>query len=476
MLEAAVPSIELPLATAAAVSQSGSRPDPVAFERSLGPLVGPEGPFSAAALWQAGDDAPAAALGEESALAAMSPTDRNIFLKGVTVGQGLRVVDFLEGEPARLGYGYTPPGSDAVYVVYAEQALPANRTAVPQADSSFKGMDYALYLGPGHDDEELMVASTPDLPLTGRTAEVSVEFGDRELVLVASPTEELGGGLLAALPWLVLGTGAVLAMGGARLVDRLERRSEVAMRLADDNARLNQERQEASAALQRSLLPDHLPEIEGFETAAVYTTGVAGTEVGGDWYDVVPADGHVVAVVGDVSGRGLPAAAVMASLRYGMRVPAANGEAPDAILTDVDRLGLASRHGHFATVLCTAVDCHERRLTVCNAGHPPPLLLSAGTAAWVQTTVQPPLGVVAGGTTYTSDVVELPLAGTLVFMTDGLFERRGESVDVGRHRVLEFALTLGEMPIDELVQRIVDHFGAATSSDDTAVLALRWRR
>ena len=475
VLEAAVPSIELPLATAAAVSELDGQPDAAAFERSLGPLVGADGPFVSAALWRPGDAAPAAVLGEQSGLATIPKTDRDLFLNSAVVAGGLNVFDLLPNDPARLGYGYTPPGLGAAFVVYAEQALPSDRTAVPQADSAFKGMDYALYLGTGQSDEELLVASTADLPLKGRTAEVSVEFGDTQLLLVESPTEELGGGLLAALPWLVLASGAVLTIGGAGLVDRLQRRREEAERLASDNARLHQERLAASAELQRSLLPDHLPEIAGFETAAVYTPGVAGTEVGGDWYDVVAAEGHVVAVVGDVSGRGLPAAAIMASLRYGMRIPAANGDSPDAILTAVDRIGLASRHGHFATVLCTAVDRRARRLTVCNAGHPPPLLLSGGSASWVETLVQPPLGVVADGTRYASEVVDLPAAGTLVFMTDGLFERRGEPVDVGRNRVLDFVSTLGDLPVEDLVQRIVGHFGAATSADDTAVLALRWR-
>ena len=153
-----------------------------------------------------------------------------------------------------------------------------------------------------------------------------------------TPVEELGGTLLARLQWLLLGFGLVLTVGAAALTERLVRRREQAQRLADqlgvvadENARLYAEQRTVAQTLQHSLLPETLPETPELTVRARYIAGVAEIDIGGDWYDVIELDnGNVLFVVGDVSGRGLRAATVMASLRYAIRAYAAQGDDPAA--------------------------------------------------------------------------------------------------------------------------------------------------
>ena len=138
--------------------------------------------------------------------------------------------------------------------------------------------------------------------------------------------------------------------------------------------------------------------------------------------------------VGDVSGRGLGAGAVMASLRYSIRAFASQGDMPATVLTKLTRLLDLSRDRHFATVLCAVVDISGRTITIANAGHPNPLLIDAGGIRFIETRVGVPIGVTHGAV-YESVTEQIPSQSTLLAYTDGLFERRGESVDDGLERL-----------------------------------------
>ena len=148
------------------------------------------------------------------------------------------------------------------------------------------------------------------------------------------------------LQWLLLGFGLLLSAGAATLTERLVRRREHAQRLADElgeiadeNARLYAAQRTVAQTLQHSLLPDDAPRHPRTRGGARYIAGVADIDIGGDWYDVIELDdGHILFVVGDVSGRGLPAATVMASLRYAIRAYAAQGDDPATILTKLGAL------------------------------------------------------------------------------------------------------------------------------------------
>jgi serine phosphatase RsbU (regulator of sigma subunit) len=203
-----------------------------------------------------------------------------------------------------------------------------------------------------------------------------------------------------------------------------------------------------------------------------YVPGADGVEIGGDWYDVMGVDdGGIVFVVGDVSGRGLRAATVMASLRYAIRAYAAQGDDPAAILVKLAKLIDIVRDGHFATVLCGRVNVAERMLTIANAGHPNPLLIDATGAQFVTTNVGPPIGVPGG--TYAPINVAIPAGATLLTYTDGLFERRGENPDIGLSRLRQAART--EQPLDDLLDGLLHGMAPVGSQDDTAILGMRWR-
>src|SRR5581483_6959459 len=111
-----------------------------------------------------------------------------------------------------------------------------------------------------------------------------VPFGTSRLVVVASPRTALAGTLAVDLPWVVALVGLAMTVVVAILVERLVRRESHAEALAGQNELLYRRQRDVALTLQRALLPPRFPEVEGFEFAASYLPGMAGTEIGGDWY------------------------------------------------------------------------------------------------------------------------------------------------------------------------------------------------
>ncbi len=202
--------------------------------------------------------------------------------------------------------------------------------------------------------------------------------------------------------------------------------------VAIDNARRYSRERTTALTLQRSLLPQGLPVQEAVDVASRYLPGGTGTEVGGDWFDVIPLSGARVAlVVGDVVGHGLHASASMGRLRTAVRTLADVDLPPDELLTHLDDLvlHLASDQqptGHFqptgesgATCLYTVYDPVSRRFTLASAGHPLPLIISPdGTSTPVPAHPGPPLGI--GGLPFEATELELPEGSLLALYTDGL--------------------------------------------------------
>jgi serine phosphatase RsbU (regulator of sigma subunit) len=174
-----------------------------------------------------------------------------------------------------------------------------------------------------------------------------------------------------------------------------------------------------------------------------------------------------------VSGRGLRAATAMAELRYAVRAYAAQGDSPDAILTKVSRLFKVGRDGYFATAVCGAIDLPARRASIANAGHPDLLLVTPSEALFVTNEIGTPLGVVEGEP-YSSVSMTIPARATLLAYTDGLVERRGENLDVGRERLRAAAAADTSGSIDDMLTRILDQAIPSGSADDTAILGFRW--
>jgi serine phosphatase RsbU (regulator of sigma subunit) len=390
------------------------------------------------------------------------------------------VIGLLQGSRLRLGYAFTSPGLTGRYVAYGESALPANRRSALQSSSSFADLNYALYLGRTQDISQLLVTDLTSLPIRGRHASITIPFGGSAFTFVVTPKHPLEGTFAQLLPWLIAIVGVLLTLGAAALTARLLARRDQAERLArsleqiaEENRRLYAEQRTIAQTLQHALLPEALPKIRGVETAARYEAGVEGVEIGGDWYDLIGlGDRRLLLVVGDVSGRGLRAAATMAELRFAIHAYAAQDDPPAVILSKLSRLVNVNRSGQLATILCALIDVETRTVTITSAGHLPPLLVSDGSGEFIRTEVGMPVGVSADAT-YASTAVAAPPASTLLAFTDGLVERRGESIDAGLAR-LERAATSQHSGLDELLDRLVEDLRSGTDDDDTAIAGLRW--
>ena len=167
------------------------------------------------------------------------------------------------------------------------------------------------------------------------------------------------------------------------------------------------------------------------------------------------------------------AATVMASLRYSVRAYAAQGDEPDVILTKLATLLSIKDDGHFATVLCGRIDLPARRLVLANAGHLDPLLITGGAASYLRTQPGVPIGAI-DSPRYRPLTLDLPAAGTLLLYTDGLIERRGESLDTGFTRLARAAEKEADAPVEALLAGVVNDLIPGGASDDTALLGLRW--
>ena len=167
--------------------------------------------------------------------------------------------------------------------------------------------------------------------------------------------------------------------------------------LAIDRARLYEERQVVEA-LQRTLLPESLPQLPGLELPARYQPARVGTGIGGDWYDVFPLTaGQVALVIGDVMGHGVAAAALMAQLRTALRAYALEGHEPAAVAERLNHLLVPLRPTSMTTLAYVVIDPDHERLRMISAGHPPPLLVTPGEPPrYLPVEGDPPLGVSAG--------------------------------------------------------------------------------
>jgi anti-anti-sigma factor len=233
------------------------------------------------------------------------------------------------------------------------------------------------------------------------------------------------------------------------------------------------EAQALARVLQRSLLPERLPDIPGVALAGRYLPGSAGLEVGGDWYDVfVLPGGRVALTIGDVVGRGLGAATAMGQLRTALRAYALDGSSPAAVLERLSGLVRELDVAQMATLVYAVLDPETRRLRFASAGHPPALLAGPlGAARFLEEGRSPPLGV-TGSVPREAEVVLEPGA-TLLLYTDGLVEKRGQSIDTGMEALRQ--LVAGhDGDLDSLCDdRILEALQPAAPADDVALLALR---
>ncbi|GAA0389393.1 SpoIIE family protein phosphatase [Micromonospora gifhornensis] len=228
---------------------------------------------------------------------------------------------------------------------------------------------------------------------------------------------------------------------------------------------------QAALALQRSLLPSRLPDISGLDLAARYVPG-HDLGIGGDWYDVfnLPS-GWLGAVIGDVSGHGLPSAVVMGRIRSALRAYALDRDDPAEVLTALDRKIHHFEAGTLTTALYALIAPDRATVHLSCAGHLRPLLAVPGEPTrLVDVVVDRPFGVGTPPAGRHTTVVDLPPGATLVFYTDGLVERRGELIDTGIARLAD-AIESG--PAEALCDHIMAAAVDEPPTDDVALLAIR---
>ena len=247
------------------------------------------------------------------------------------------------------------------------------------------------------------------------------------------------------------------------------------MAIAFDHVQRFSQGRQLVETLQRSLLPDHLPRHPRLELAARYLPSGLAPQIGGDWYDALELDHERTAVmIGDVVGHGVRAATTMSELRNALRAFAVEGHSPKEALARLDRVVHATLGpGMIATVLFMIIDAAEGILTLARAGHPPPALRDVeGRVRFLETDRTPPLGV---DQHVAPSEAQYPIRSgeTVLLFTDGLVERRRESIAVGYERLkgaFESAPAAVEGICDHVLERTI---AEQPSDDDVALLVVR---
>jgi hypothetical protein len=226
----------------------------------------------------------------------------------------------------------------------------------------------------------------------------------------------------------------------------------------------------AITLLERSLLPAKLPSCPGLDFATRYVAAEQQT-VGGDWYDLFTMpSGQLWIVVGDVAGHGLEAAIVMGRIRSAIRAYSLLDEPPERVIDLVDRKVSHFEMRDIATVACAVVDPPYDTLTLAVAGHPPPVIAAPGQpASLVEVETSPPIGTRLSSERR-STTIPLAPESVVAFYTDGLIERRDESLDVGLERLRQ-AMTLGtpQYVAREIMRHVI---GSYVPHDDIALVVM----
>ncbi|MGC0379302.1 SpoIIE family protein phosphatase [Streptomyces sp. SAI-229] len=226
--------------------------------------------------------------------------------------------------------------------------------------------------------------------------------------------------------------------------------------------------------LQEALLPHTLPSLAGIEAAARYLPATQGMEIGGDFYDLVPTQGMAAAVIGDVQGHNVTAAGLMGQVRTAVRAYTAVGQAPEEVMRSTNRLLLDLGSELFASCLYLRLDPAHGRAVMSRAGHPPPLLRRPDGRVRVLDLAGGPLLGIDGSAAYPSTEVALSPGSLLVLYTDGLVESPGTDFEDAVADLCRRLTDLGDLPLDDLADALVQHGADAENRlDDIALLLLR---
>ena len=390
------------------------------------------------------------------------------------------VVDLLDEESRVLGYAVPDDERNPTHILYAERVLGEDPLVERRSDEeAFANLDYALYLEGTERPENLLSSSTRDLPLQGRRAMAEVAFGNNQLLLVASPTAELGSRLLNDLWWILLLGGGLVALGSALLLTRIDRSRERALTLAAALDAVYREQRDIAETLQLALLPQHLTAPPGCELAVRYWPAGTASLIGGDFYDVFPAEhGRWLATIGDVCGHGISAAAMTGVVRHTLRGLASHVDSPADMLRTVHRAVRDHDPTTFCTVCLLTYDPAGDgggRLVVALGGHHHPLLRRADGTVEAIGELGTLLGVVEPSLTEAS--VSVDPGDVLLLYTDGLTDAPGDQgvpLDEISAVLAHSGATLDVGPLADEIRQLKRRRRPHGSTDDTAVVVLRF--
>ncbi|MGW5876079.1 SpoIIE family protein phosphatase [Nocardiopsis terrae] len=312
----------------------------------------------------------------------------------------------------------------------------------------------------------------PDDPLALAHRQLFEHLGEGSAVVVPLYTRR---GIFGALTVARTGRRAAYTDAEVLVLSDIARRAALVIK----NNWLFEQQRDMAETLQRQLLTP-LPQVDHLRFAARYEPAKQTSEVGGDWYDAfLLADGVTCMVIGDVVGHDLQAAAHMAEVRNMLRALAWDRqEPPSTIMRRLDEVMTNTSDAPMATAVFARLDGPDGgpwHLHWVNAGHPPPLLITAdGRARYLSGGHGPLLGTNAAlhlGLEWPDAGEELPARSTVLFYTDGLVESRGRHLDTGLEQLRHHAADLVGLDLEELLDELLARMGP--SGDDVALLALR---
>ena len=313
--------------------------------------------------------------------------------------------------------------------------------------------------------DEMLVAAARD----EEHLRVARELGLRSAMTVPLMAKDR---VLGVLTFVAAESGRRYTRDDVAFAEDLARRAGLAI----DNADLYSQTRRVASVLQATLLPQDLPEIPGWQIGTVYRQA-GRTDVGGDYYDVSGLDGgRVTVVLGDVMGRGVDAAVAGSKMRSAARVLATQDPEPEALAGAMDRFMATEPPTQMASSVYLLFEPERDDLAVVVAGHPPPLLVQGGRTRFVSEDGSPVHGL--GEVPRASARVPFAVGDLLLLYTDGLVERRGESIDIGLKRLQAAAEELltsadDDTDLDEVLDELTEAVSDPDRHDDVAVLAFR---
>jgi serine phosphatase RsbU (regulator of sigma subunit) len=243
-----------------------------------------------------------------------------------------------------------------------------------------------------------------------------------------------------------------------------------------DNARLYTRERASALALQRGLLPRHVPQVPGLQLAYRYVPAQTSAEIGGDWFDVIPLPaGRCALTVGDVTGHDITAASLMGQLRTATRTLATLDLTPAQLLARLDQITADLTDAETgATCLYAVCDPATGSWDIASAGHPPPALARSGQpATFPDLPPGLPIGTgLADGGLYRSTRLHLPPGSTLVMYTDGLIEQPAADISTGMARLAATLATVTTLPLTQACDTLLATL-APRPADDIAILMAR---